>query len=320
MGWHPNCRCYTIPIVKGEARYWEDEDKQSVDNDEITEMPENFKKWASQNQDRIARAEQRGTLPYFVRDNRERVKQAVKQGDVLMAKEGHKTGFIIINGDKKLSSAVHSALDKQVLATLSDAQKENASKVAEKLKIQLGKPMTFKDLDDDNVNPKLNQSKAFENNCSLSVYAGEARARGLDVEALRVMLPKKGKPSIAYQLGEDMSMGWINPVIGKSPIVTKYAITSGQHKQVLDEIYSNIAESGRYYIGFDVAKANHALSAYRVKGKLYIYDQQINSSYDLLTLLKEAEATSMEVLRLDNLLFDATYIDHWIKARNIIIK
>ena len=110
-------------------------------------MPENFNKWASLNQDRIARAEQRGTLPYFVRDNRERVKQAVKQGDVLMEKVGHKTG-LLISVDKKLSSAVHSVLDKQVLATLSDAQKENASKVAEILKIQLGKPMSFKDLDE----------------------------------------------------------------------------------------------------------------------------------------------------------------------------
>lgn len=85
-GWHPNCRCYTIPIVKGEARYWEDEDKQKADNDEITEMPDNFKKWASQNQDRIARAEQRGTQPYFVRDNRERVKQAIGKVNGITAK------------------------------------------------------------------------------------------------------------------------------------------------------------------------------------------------------------------------------------------
>lgn len=55
-------------------------------------MPENFNKWASLNQDRIARAEQRGTLPYFVRDNRERVKQAVKQGDM-------RNGDYILNSD-----------------------------------------------------------------------------------------------------------------------------------------------------------------------------------------------------------------------------
>ena len=40
-GWHPNCRCYTIPIVKGEARYWEDEDKRGNDNEIITELPDN---------------------------------------------------------------------------------------------------------------------------------------------------------------------------------------------------------------------------------------------------------------------------------------
>ncbi|MBR5898819.1 MAG: hypothetical protein IKZ14_05060 [Muribaculaceae bacterium] len=86
--WGSNCRCYVIAIIKSEERFWEDEDKRGNDNEIITELPDNFNKWASQNKDRIARAEQRGTLPYFVRDNRERVKQAVKQGDVMMEKEG----------------------------------------------------------------------------------------------------------------------------------------------------------------------------------------------------------------------------------------
>ena len=86
--WGSNCRCYVIAIIKSEEKFWEDEDKRGTDNETITELPENFKKWASLNQDRIARAEKRGTQPYFVRDNRERVKQAVKKGDVMMAKEG----------------------------------------------------------------------------------------------------------------------------------------------------------------------------------------------------------------------------------------
>ena len=85
--WHPNCRCYVIAIIKSEEKFWEDEDKRGNDNKTITELPENFNKWASQNKDRIARAEQRGTQPYFVRDNRERIKQAVKKGDVLRGGE-----------------------------------------------------------------------------------------------------------------------------------------------------------------------------------------------------------------------------------------
>ena len=78
LGWHPNCRCYVVPIIKSEERFWEDEGKRGDDNEEITELPDNFKQWATQNKDRIARAEQRGTLPYFVRDNRERIKAVTR--------------------------------------------------------------------------------------------------------------------------------------------------------------------------------------------------------------------------------------------------
>ncbi len=84
LGWHPNCRCYVVPIIKSEERFWEDEDKRGDDNEEITELPDNFKQWVTLNKDSIARAESRGTQPYFVRDNRERVKRAIKQGEVSM--------------------------------------------------------------------------------------------------------------------------------------------------------------------------------------------------------------------------------------------
>lgn len=63
-----------MPIIKSEERFWEDEDKRGDDNEVITELPDNFKQWAAQNKDRIDKAESRGTQPYFVRDNRERIK------------------------------------------------------------------------------------------------------------------------------------------------------------------------------------------------------------------------------------------------------
>ena len=83
VGWHPNDLCYVVPIIKSEEKWWEDEDNRGTDNDEITDVPQGFKTWVANNQDRISKAEKRGTLPYFVRDNRERVKQAVKQGKVM---------------------------------------------------------------------------------------------------------------------------------------------------------------------------------------------------------------------------------------------
>lgn len=73
-GLHPNDLCYVIPIIKTEEQFWLPESERGKDNAEITDVPQGFKTWVANNQDRIARAEKRGTLPYFVRDNRERVK------------------------------------------------------------------------------------------------------------------------------------------------------------------------------------------------------------------------------------------------------
>lgn len=71
--WHPNCRCFTVSILATKEEFiahqkrilaGEDPELQSVN--EVNEMPENFKAWIKDNEDRIARAK---TLPYFVRDN-----------------------------------------------------------------------------------------------------------------------------------------------------------------------------------------------------------------------------------------------------------
>lgn len=80
-GWHPNDLCYVIPIIRTEEQFWLPESDRVKDNDEITDVPQGFKNWVANNQDRIARAEKRGTLPYFVRDNRERVNNIAKSQD-----------------------------------------------------------------------------------------------------------------------------------------------------------------------------------------------------------------------------------------------
>lgn len=56
-GWHPQCRCYTISILK------DDENVQ-----EIKEVPNNFKKWCEDNRERSRGWED---LPNFIKDNKE---------------------------------------------------------------------------------------------------------------------------------------------------------------------------------------------------------------------------------------------------------
>lgn len=70
-GWHPQCLCYCIPILKTEDEFWADDDAKSVN--EITDVPQGFKEWIRDNEDRINVAEERSSLPYFIRDNREDV-------------------------------------------------------------------------------------------------------------------------------------------------------------------------------------------------------------------------------------------------------
>lgn len=72
VGWHPNCLCYTVPIVMSEEEYWSENRENSPNM--VTAPPENFGKWVSENSERIDEARSRGTLPYWVMDNREFVK------------------------------------------------------------------------------------------------------------------------------------------------------------------------------------------------------------------------------------------------------
>ena len=75
-GWHPLCRCYTTTILptRGEFfTYLDAMDENGVSSyrfkNEVTDYPPQFKRWVSDNTDRIQNAQRRGTLPYFLRDN-----------------------------------------------------------------------------------------------------------------------------------------------------------------------------------------------------------------------------------------------------------
>lgn len=81
MGWHPMCLCYAIPLLKTEDEFWSlDDNARSVN--EVTDVPQGFKDWVSDNRDRIERAAERGKLPYFIRDNREAVQHILKSEEV----------------------------------------------------------------------------------------------------------------------------------------------------------------------------------------------------------------------------------------------
>ena len=73
-GWHPLCRCYKIPILKTEEEFWRWDGRSEASTDSVNsvrDVPDQFKKWVLENSVRIEKANANGTLPYFLKDNKE---------------------------------------------------------------------------------------------------------------------------------------------------------------------------------------------------------------------------------------------------------
>ena len=78
-GWHPNCRCYQVPVLAKDEeiekmldKLMEDENATLENSDnEVKEVPRQFTEWVKNNDERIRVAKAKGTLPYFLRDNKE---------------------------------------------------------------------------------------------------------------------------------------------------------------------------------------------------------------------------------------------------------
>lgn len=85
-GWHPFCRCVAVPITASKeefVRYLQDmmagRDVSGVEfKGTVRDMPACFTQWCKDNSGRIERMRERGTLPYFIRDNEGRMKNTRK--------------------------------------------------------------------------------------------------------------------------------------------------------------------------------------------------------------------------------------------------
>lgn len=84
-GWHPNCRCYQEPVLATADEIADMLDKILEGNppsnveceNSVDDMPTQFKDWIKENEERMQKAEERGTLPYFVKDNTDLVDKAL---------------------------------------------------------------------------------------------------------------------------------------------------------------------------------------------------------------------------------------------------
>ncbi len=77
VGWHPHCRCHVETILKTEdelaadnKRIMDGKKPSEESENTVSKMPSEFNAWVRKNEKRIKNAK---TLPYFIRDNKDRV-------------------------------------------------------------------------------------------------------------------------------------------------------------------------------------------------------------------------------------------------------
>lgn len=98
-GWHPQCFCYVTPItlppeetahltemfLNGED--WRSELARLKRGREITSYPENFKTWVTDNAANIQASRERGTEPYFIRNNAQVIDNIINPPKALTPQE-----------------------------------------------------------------------------------------------------------------------------------------------------------------------------------------------------------------------------------------
>ena len=77
-GWHPHCRCRAVTILKTDEELARDFDRilagepplpSQLSANAVAAPPASFTQWLEKNATRIEAAQQRGTIPYFIKDN-----------------------------------------------------------------------------------------------------------------------------------------------------------------------------------------------------------------------------------------------------------
>ena len=294
-GWHPQCRCFMTYVLKTDEEHQRDimsgTDGGSVNT--VKDVPDNFKQWVKDNEGRIEAAEQKGTLPYFLKDNGKYIKEnsALKQrlgetlGNSKLGREATKEALELYGRDGASKPNNYSEL-----------QINNHREIENALGIKQGKDMSFVEADGGNGNVDFGKGDAFRENCQCCVVANELRRRGFDVTSLGYD-NKNG--SVTERLSNDLTVAFINKK-GNKPQMTMIKEVS---KSSLEKATS---AAGRYIVGYDtIDGSGHVICAERLTtGDLVFFDPQIGKAIKL----NYEELASLEVLKIDGMMFNTEII------------
>ena len=303
-GWHPQCRCYVVPILADDKEF--EKIQEAILNDEpipesksvIREPNKYFQDWWKSNKKRVAEAQ---SLPYWVKDNSRML------GINQVQEKGLYKGIKL--GRAASKSAKETILSHQERHDYSEEQQLNFKDIEQRTGWKRGKPMSFEEADG-------GKSNVFrdDENCAACVLVHELRLRGFDVTSLAYD-HKSG--SVSMLLSNDTRQAWLTSK-GKKPEFT--ALIGGSEKEIVSKIEKQTQVVGsRYHIGWDnKLGGGHIITIERTKNGLVFYDPQRNDFLSIGEIVNDIMMGSkIELLRVDKLLVNPSLLDSIASAINI---
>ena len=319
-GWHPHCKCYAVTILKTEEEMAEDnrrimagEEPVQGSKNEVTDVPDNFKQWLTDNEDRAKRS---FSVPYFITDNKRFLPENYSN---LYAMKTPYSSFDEYKAAMKYNK-VHAAFTPE--------QSANNRELSKLLPVIQGKIMNFTEADSGKANPNFTLpdavAKGYYHNCQTCTMAYELRRRGFDVEAIANPIVKGFNNYRDFtQFCSVNNLNWRDRFLTSEGKPAGYASSSALKKDTITEklsfIEAQTTQQGRYEI-YCVWKGKkvsaHVFIIERQKnGELLWFDPQSarrgGTFTDFLEFMKK---DCIEVMRIDDKIINPKFVKRLIKA------
>lgn len=329
-GWHPHCRCFMIPIT-AQGDDWKKMKRAMVMGEKyespnaIKDAPQ-FTKWAEEHEDAIEKAKKKGTLAYFLKDNKTFLEKAEENNhrkvrtpqEIEDIKTSWKERQEYNSFIKQMDGFNWTEDEKKIMA-------KYWQEVEKKQGWKKGLPMSVEEADEQKANPNYYKSEGYKINCQTCVPAYQLRTHGFDVFAT----PNTNGSYNEYlsrhwaDIWKDMEGNDCKPVLFCDSLIsgkkqTRYKNAFKYKRSFFyDFIKENTKEPGIYQISFRHAKGGHTTILERSKdGSLSHIEPQLyydkSPRHPIEKLIKSMErcmqTNSAGLLRIDNKLIKEEYL------------
>lgn len=305
VGWHPQCRCFTEPILAEEdefvaiqKRVLAGEDVQSYNSvNEVKAMPKQMVKWMEKNKERMDAA---STLPYWLQDNKSLV------DDYGSINPNATNNNINKNQAKKLGLPFSQNLTQQERIAIEN----NCNDIETQFNIKRTNPMTYDQANNGRENPNYSQKGGYLENCQTCTVSHLLRRRGFDVSSHPNIVLHKKHIGTAYEKLNKVNVKWTERFLNIDGSPIDYDMTymwmrkKGYKKmtslKLREYINEKMTDDGLYEIYCQWKKKGaHVFCAEVKKGQIRFFDPQ-SGEHDVIRYFKNMRETRVGIIRIDN--------------------